>query len=288
MNPPPAAVRRVPFHLGAVSQTLLVPLWARAEESRRRDGVLRDPKAEAVLRALDVDLGALREARASQLGCCVRSVLMDGWAREFLREHPDGNVIELGVGLNSRFERTDNGRAHWVELDLPEVIALRSRLFDAHPRRRMVGASLTDAGWLEALGERLRAPSLFVAEGVMVYLQREEVRALFARLRDAAPGAGLVFDAMTRPVVRFQSAHDAMRHFEARFTWSVDDPREVEGFAPGVRIERTESFYNMLYAHPRRLPAWMRLAGPLVARVWPPVRQAYTINLARLGAPPRA
>ena len=287
MSPPQPAPNRVPLHLGAVSQTLLVPLWARAEESRRHDGVLRDPKAEAVIRALDVDLDALREARASQLGCCVRSVLIDTWVREFLHAHPEGTVVELGVGLNSRFERTDNGRARWIELDLPEVIALRRRFFEAHPRRDVVAASLTDAGWLGDLRERVRAPSLFVAEGVMVYLQREEVRALFARLRDAAPGAGFVFDAMTRPVLRFQSAHDAMRHFEARFTWSVDDPREVESFAPDVRIERTESFYDMLYAHPRRLPAWMRLAGPLVARVWPPVRRTYTINLARLGAPPR-
>ena len=34
-------------------------------------------------------------------------------------------MVELGTGLNTRFERTDNGTAHWIDLDLPDTIALR-------------------------------------------------------------------------------------------------------------------------------------------------------------------
>ena len=281
---PPA---RLPVSLGPVARTLLVPLWARAAETARPNGVLRDPKAVEVARRLDFDFAVLRGARASQLGCCVRAALVDAWVREFLDEHPAGAVIELGVGLNSRHERLDNGRARWVELDLPEVVALRERLFDPHPRRTHLAGSITDPAVLDALRAYAGEACLVVTEGVLVYLCATEVRAVFARLRDALPGAALAFDAMTPPVLRFQGGHDAMRHFEARFTWSVAHPRDVEAFAPGVRLDRSVSFYDLLYAYAPRLPPWMRAAGPAVARVWPAVRGCYTINRARLGSTPR-
>ena len=282
MNAPPRP-GRVPVALGPVARTLLVPLWARAEETGRADAVLRDPKAVEVAAALDFDFSLLRDARASQLGCCVRAALVDGWVRDFLARHPDATVVELGAGLNGRRERVDNGRARFVELDLPEVMALRARFFAPDARRAAVAASLTDPAAFDALRPCGGGPCLVVTEGVLVYLDARAVRWVFARLAEALPGASLVFDAMTAPVVRLQGAHDAMRHFEARFTWAVADPREVESYAPGVSLERSESFYDLLYAHPRRLPAWMRAAGPVVARAWPAVRRCYTINLARLG-----
>ncbi len=274
---------RIPIALGAVARTLLVPLWARAEETRRADGVLRDPHADAIVRALDFDFALLREAQASQLGCCVRAALVDGWVRDFLTAHPAGTVIELGVGLNSRSERLDNGTARWIELDLPDVTALRARFFAPHERRTLVAASITDRASLDALRAHAAGPCMVVSEGVLVYLDAPSVRGVFEGLRAALPGASFVFDAMTPPVLRFQGAHDAMRHFEARFTWSVSHPRDVERFADGVSLERTHSFYDLLYAHPHRLPRWMRAAGPVVSRAWPAVRGCYTINLARLG-----
>jgi len=283
MNAPPAP-SRVPVALGPVARTLLVPLWARAEETLRPDALLRDPAAVEIVRALDFDFGVLRGARASQLGCCVRAALVDAWARDFLARHPDGTLIELGAGLNSRRERVDNGRARHVALDLPEVVALRDRFFPPAARSTTVAASLTDGAAFDALRPYADGPCLVVSEGVLVYLDEADVRQVFARLRVALPGASLVFDAMTAPVVRLQGAHDAMRHFDARFVWKVGDPRDVESFAPGVTLLRSESFYDLLYAHPGRLPRWMHAAGPLVARAWPALRRCYTVNLARLGA----
>jgi O-methyltransferase involved in polyketide biosynthesis len=41
--------------LGAVQQTLFIPLAARARESRRRRPVLRDPRAAEILASVDFD-----------------------------------------------------------------------------------------------------------------------------------------------------------------------------------------------------------------------------------------
>ncbi len=269
--------------LSPVARTLLVPLWARAEESRRRDPALVDASAEGILQGLGVDLSTLDEARASQLGCSVRGALIDGWTRDFLRAHPEGTVVELGVGLNSRRERLDNGRARWVEVDLPAVMSLRQRFFATHPDRVGVAGSITELDTLRAVRDAVRGPCFIVSEGVLVYLSRDEVRALLSRLRALLPGAVMALDVMTREVIRFQGAHDAMRHFEARFTWGVREPREVIDYAEGLQLEAQESFYDLLYARASRLPRWMQVVGPLLKRVWPGVRWCYAILRLRLG-----
>jgi O-methyltransferase involved in polyketide biosynthesis len=232
---------------------------------------------------LQVDLSSLDEARASQLGCSVRGALIDQWTQTFLREHPDGTVVELGVGLNSRHARLDNGRARWVEVDLPEVMSLRRSFFAPSARRVEIAGSLTELDTLLALRDAARGPCFIVSEGVLVYLSRDEVRALLSRLRALLPGAVMALDVMTHEVIRFQGAHDAMRHFEARFTWGVREPREVIHYAEGLRLEALESFYDLLYARASRLPRWMRVAGPLLKRAWPGVRWSYAILRLRLG-----
>lgn len=271
--------------LSPVARTLLVPLWARAEESRRRDPALFDASAEEIVRGLKVDLSALDEARASQLGCSVRGALIDRWTQDFLRDHPEGTVVELGVGLNSRRERLGNGRARWVEVDLPAVMSLREHFFATNADRVGVAGSITELDTLLAVRDAIRGPCFIVSEGVLVYLSRDEVRTLLSRLRALLPGAAMALDVMTREVVRFQGAHDAMRHFEARFTWGVREPREVLTYAEGLRLEALESFYDLLYARASRLPRWMRVAGPLLKRAWPGVRWSYAILRLRLGPP---
>lgn len=43
----------------------------------------------------------------------LRTVLFDRWVADFLAAHPDGTVVEIGTGLNTRYERLDNGRGRW-------------------------------------------------------------------------------------------------------------------------------------------------------------------------------
>ena len=73
-------------HLGTVSETLVIPLWARSVESGRSDGILHDPQAERILPQLDYDFGKFRDAAVSQLTLCVRARTIDLWVSNFLRE----------------------------------------------------------------------------------------------------------------------------------------------------------------------------------------------------------
>ena len=279
----PTTAAKLSFELGPVEETLLVPLWARARESREREPILRDGISHSIRDRLDFDFEQLDAAQASQVGCCVRAHLMDAWVADFLRRHPGGTVIELGCGLNGRFERVDDGRVKWIDLDLPAVVALRRHFFEDGPRRRTLATSALDPAWMDDLRPRSEGPWLFVTEGMLPYLQEAEVRGLFAALADRFPGAEMVFDAMTPLVLRHQRHHDAMRHFRARFTWALKHAADVESWDARIQLLESRRFFDLLARHPRRLPWTVRLFGSWLGALYPPFKRAYTINRARLG-----
>jgi len=276
-----APANRIPVALGPVEATLLVPLWARAEEALREDPILLDARAGEILDRLDVDVSCLAEARASQVGCCVRGALVDAWVRDFLLAYPSGTLVELGCGLNDRFARVDNGTTRVVEVDLPDVIALRRTFFEDGPRRTMLPVSVLEDGWIEQVKAVSTGPFFFASEGMFVYLQGDEVRAVFRRLQEHFPGAAMAYDSMTALVLRHQAHHDAMRHFEARFTWSVTEATEVERWGAGIRLEESHRLFDLLADRRERLPTALRILGPWLGAIFPPLKRAYTVNLVR-------
>ncbi|MHC4840467.1 MAG: class I SAM-dependent methyltransferase [Planctomycetota bacterium] len=276
-------LQKVAVNLGLVQETLLVPLWARAMECQQPIPILEDVKSREILESLDYDFSILSKATASQIGCCVRGRLVDGWVREFIAENPEGTVVELGCGLNSRFRRVDNGHINWIDLDLPDTMHLRDRFFSNHSRVKSVTADLRKSDWQNELPEVV-GPVFFVSEGVLVYLDSESVRQLFAGLTEKFTGSQIVFDTMTPLIKNHQKSHDAMRYFPAPFEWTVKRPNDVETWDSRYDITDSQNFFDMLFEYRKRLPRVMRTFGPFLGRLLPFVRNSYHINRMTLGA----
>src|SRR5512136_2745296 len=158
-------------NLNAVSQTLMIPLYFRAIESQRPDALVRDPRAVELVGQLDVDLSGVQKLKDEQVNYLLRMREFDRQARAFLAEHPTGVIVDLGCGLDTRFERIDNGQVTWYGLDLPEVIALRKELLNETPRSHFIGCSVLDFSWMDALSDQVNKAFLFLAEAVLVYLK---------------------------------------------------------------------------------------------------------------------
>lgn len=60
-----------------VQETLLIPLYMRAMESRRtKDNILKDDMAERLTEQIDYDYNKLNKAKMSYVGCVVRAGIM--------------------------------------------------------------------------------------------------------------------------------------------------------------------------------------------------------------------
>ncbi len=224
-------------NLNAVSQTLLIPLYFRAMESQRPDALVRDPKAVELVGQLDCDFSEVQKMKNEQVNFLLRMREFDRLARAFLSEHPDGVIVDLGCGLDTRFERlgcdqTGNGQVNWYGLDLPEVIALRKELLAETPRSHFIGCSVLDFSWMDALSGQAGKPVLFLAEAMLVYLEEADVKRLVQALTECFPGAELVCEAYSPVVIRFHPRPAAV----AQPHWGLKDDRDVEAWAPGIRL----------------------------------------------------
>jgi O-methyltransferase involved in polyketide biosynthesis len=260
--------------LGAVQETLFIPLAARARETQRKHPVLRDPKAVEMVQAIDYDTAKYGRSAGGPF-TVLRTAIIDFWVRSFLAAHPAATVVEIGTGLNTRFERVDNGQVHWFDLDLPDTIELRRAFFADTERRRMVAASFLDEDWLPAVAQS-RGPYFFVADGVLVYLPEDQVMAALARLAERFPRALIALDTYPKRIFDQQHKLAARKGMDARWAWACDDPRALERY--GLEVVESASFTRPPRAMRGELPARYRYLIPLAD---PVLGQAMAITLFR-------
>lgn len=179
--------------LKGVSRTLLVTLSARALARETFPNLgFTDPIAEAFVDALAIDPHAFARSLECVFGVARRSMILDTAVRGFAERHGDIAVLNLGAGLSSTFERLDDGRLVWCDLDLAGPIALQSRFGAFDPRRSRVVASVERPGWQRDL--RLpKRPLIVLAEGLMPYFKPARVRALLGEIAAAFGDRPLTF-----------------------------------------------------------------------------------------------
>lgn len=254
--------------LGDVQMTLFVPLAARARQTRLKRPALRDPKAVEMIGSIDFDESLYGRGWGGFV-TVLRTLIFDWWVRQFLAAHPAGTVVELGAGLNSRFERTDNGTAHFIELDLPDTIDLRRRFFADTDRRRMVAGSVLDEDWMDVVAAE-PGPYLFVADGVLIYLPEDGVTRTLSRIAERFRDGGVMvaFDTYTKAMLERQHKAAARRGMAARWAWGCDDPRAFE--RAGLRLVESASITRLPRGLRPELPARHRyllpLADPLLGK----------------------
>ena len=186
--------------LSGPPQTMLDMLYAKALDADAAHPVLGDGYAKELLAQLDYDGSAspiARQRRRQVTSIAVRCAQFDIWASQFLSAHDHATVLHLGCGLDSRVFRLNPGPGvEWYDVDFPDVIALRERLYPTREHYQLVPASATDPSWLAAIpADR---PTLLLAEGLSMYLTEDDGIALLRRVIDRFPSGELQLDFWNR------------------------------------------------------------------------------------------
>jgi O-methyltransferase involved in polyketide biosynthesis len=257
--------------LTGVQQTLLIPLSARVVESRRPDSPFQDPEAERIASVLSADLGFYAREWSQVEAVVGRTHILDEAVRAFLAKHPQGQVVNLGAGLCTRFHRVDNGTVRWLEVDLPEVIALKRKLLPESPRYQLVAASVLEDSWMQ----HVNTPVLFVAEGLLMYLREADVLRLLARLCARFPGDEMWLEAISPFMLRtLGRASRNIRSTGAQFDWGLSEATQLEQKVAGLKVL---AVLHPNEVHPDRW-RWMR-----IFRYVRPVHTALKCIHVRLG-----
>jgi len=221
--------------LQGVASTLFVPLACRAIESARPDAILHDPRAEEIYHALGGNPDFLMGmGRVDAFVTVMRARQFDRFARQHLDRFPFGLVVDLGCGLDTRFDRLDNGQLTWIGIDLPEVIELRRSVLPDRPRCQTIPQSMLDLSWIDAISQ-LGKPAIFLAEGVFPYFSTAEIKPMLLTLAERFPTAELVFDAASPFISRHHNrTSSVLKRSGASIRWDARNPQEVEDW--GLRL----------------------------------------------------
>ena len=216
--------------LNDVEKTLLITLYIRAMESQRPDALIKDERAEALVRQLDQE--SLRKTLpltedSTRVVAILKTRDFDRFTQHFLARHPDAVAVHIGCGLDTRFERVDNGRVEWYDLDLPDIIDLRRKLVGGEgARHHFLACSVLDSAWLNEIDAH--RPVLFLAEGVFMYFNEAQVKSLVLTMKEHFPGAELVFDAFS-PFMRWAHNFKVTRTgVGAPLNWALKHAQDLE------------------------------------------------------------
>jgi O-methyltransferase involved in polyketide biosynthesis len=219
-------------------ETNLITLYSRVLHCRSPKAILHDPLAEKALSQIDHDFAKFNIGRIERIAFALRAKKFDIQTIGFLEKYPVSVVLYLGCGLDSRVYRINpSEKVVWYDIDFPEVIDLRKKLFPEREGYFMIGSSLAETSWLEKIPND--KPALVIAEGVTMYLTEEIMKNLLNRMIDYFPKGEIMFDAHTTKLISWMASHDFnLRGTGAKFSWGITNHEEIISIEPRLKFIR--------------------------------------------------
>ncbi len=241
------------YHLSSASESLLLPLYIRAQETARPNALLKDEWAVKLVHKLTIDGTQFTQAQVSeevQVSILLRNRHFDRLTQDFLSQHDDAVVVYFGCGLDARFERVDNQKVEWFDLDLPVVIRLRRELMGGEScRYHLLGCSVLDHAWMDQVSEPHPLPTLFLAEGLFMFFTETQVNQLVLAIKARFPNSELIFDAFSPFYAWGNNRRVARTNIGAKANWALKNPRELEHWADGIHL--VDAWYPFQQGEPR-------------------------------------
>ena len=265
----------------------------RARETDRPDAAFRDPFARRLAGERGEQIAsALPLFEEASWSFTARTYLVDKYITAGVKDGGVDLVINLAAGLDARPYRMDlPSTLRWVEVDLSDILDYKEEaLGDAKPRcaleRVRLDLSNEDArrGLFGRLG-RESTNALVIAEGLLIYLRREDVRQLMRDLAAAENMTHAVVDICSPGLLEMMTKRmgDMMREAGAPYLfappegpeffdscgWKPIDVRSLLKIAR--RLDRLPPFLRMIAMLPESNGAqgarpWAAVC--LLERIW--------------------
>jgi|SRR5574344_439728 methyltransferase (TIGR00027 family) len=226
-----------------VSKTLLIPLYIRAIESRKKNPLLKDVLAEKMIERIDYDFHSLDKYLPTGQCCVIRAKYNDLSILRSVERFSSNIVVNVGCGLDSRYARIPSSNIVFYELDLPDVIDLRKKLIPEENTNRYITKSMFDTSWLDELLLRHGdSHFLFVFEGVLMYFDKTQVSTLLNNIAERFHGAEIFFDMCNKESLKINFG--LLRDFGSHFKMGVNSGHEIELMVRKLRLEEQRKYLN--------------------------------------------
>ena len=211
--------------------------------------MFQDPYAVKIVEQIDFDFSIYENMSATRkkemlTGIAVRTRILDDYTKDFLDKYPDGLIVNIGCGLDTRFFRLNNGKINWIDVDLPVIIKLREKLFEKTERYKMMAASVLEQNWLNEILVEKGKMVLIIVEGTLMYFEEKEVKKLFNQLIAKFPKAILCFEVMGSKLQGKVHPSVAVLGIDVKCPWGIEDIESLEAWNPKMKLVKTTSLMD--------------------------------------------
>ncbi len=225
--------------LGSVQETLLLPLWGRAIETQKKNPLLIDKIAVSIINKLPYDFTQISKniSKIVQASWIARSIFFDKEITTFINQYSEATIVNIGCGLDTTFDRVDNGKIQWIDLDLPDTIELRKKYISESDRRRFLSKSVFDSSWYDKI-EKKNHIMLLIA-GVLCYFSESDIKRLFIDFHNFLTGVEIVFDYFSTigmKVANKKVIEDGGMDKSAYLRWGINNIMELEKWDYNIEV----------------------------------------------------
>jgi O-methyltransferase involved in polyketide biosynthesis len=246
------------MNLSELSRTAILALLGRVVESGKKDPVFHDPMAVLCLNRL---LAVASEEEKTRIlkwkkmysgfnahDARVRALTARSFDRitsQFISDNPGCTVINLACGFDTRFWRIENEKCKYIELDLPEMIALKREILTDHLDYELIGCSVLDTVWIDQVTSNGNSRFLLLAEALFYYLPQQEVTRILQAISQRFTRSQLVLDMAPEKYTRglwkrLIALESRAWDIDVSFVSGIKDPSEIESFGSGFKVIGTE------------------------------------------------
>ncbi|NES81865.1 MAG: class I SAM-dependent methyltransferase [Moorea sp. SIO2B7] len=233
--------------MNPVSNTAYYCCGIRMEDAKRDNSVCNDIYAQRFMDERGMQIfEPFKSEKMANIGSITRCRLIDDYLKAELANNSDLNVISIGAGFDTRPYRLTGG--NWLEIDEPQIITYKNEKLPvdecSNPLRRI---SIDFAH--ESLADKLKKEdkdrhTIFVIEGVFMYLDSEAINKTVKALQEHFPKHALYCDLMTSQFFyKFtQNVHKKLVAAGGKFSKLPDEPEEIFTNHHYTLVERTPMF----------------------------------------------
>ena len=208
---------------GDIQETALIPLAIKASETSRPNARIKDEKAKEIIETLGVDVSKF-DPFMSHEGVVARTIMYKNELNALIAQYPDAVCINLGCGFDDKFSQVDNGKITWFDVDLPDQIEVRRKVYQDRERCTMLAGSALDGEWTKQLPKN--DMNIVVMEGVLEYFSKEQVKTCLKMLCDSFSHGYLLAELHSPFLEKHGKHHDAVKNTNATFGWGTNSGKE--------------------------------------------------------------
>lgn len=226
--------------LAGIAQTLLLPLIGRAFYSNQQNPLIYDSEAISFFNLFKKECTSLLKYCKGFYGVIwiARAYYFETEIRNFIKKYPEATIINLGAGLDTTFYRVDNGQINWIDIDLPEVIALRKQYLTPNNRIHDISCSILEKNsWINQILKIGQTPYLFLAGGFFFYFSETQVKQILNEIITAFPDTTIIFDTIsTKQLQKTKSRIKKMKISNVNVQWAIDSVNDIKKLLPSNHL----------------------------------------------------